>query len=107
MCPGYLTAKTNKTFSRQLFLQISLFANLITESPRTQEIRLENERLQAEIAQLKIMLRGQSPEGAVGGQNQNLSGVQISDSNSFEENNVKVEKLENELRIAKELIQSK
>lgn len=57
------------------------------------------------------MLRGQSPEGAVGGANQNASGLELSDSNSFgtpsvEENNVRVEKLENELRIAKELIQS-
>lgn len=88
------------------------FADIIPESPRTQEIRLENERLQAEIAQLKIMLREGSPEGAVGGtSNQPASGVEVSDSNSFgapsiEENNVRVEKLENELRIAKELIQS-
>lgn len=58
------------------------------------------------------MLRGQSPEGAVGGSlNQNTSGVELSDSNSFgtpsvEDNTVRVEKLENELRIAKELIQS-
>ncbi|XP_063700469.1 kazrin [Culicoides brevitarsis] len=70
------------------------------ESPRTMEIRLENERLHAEIAELKLMLREQSPEGAVGG-NRNSYG-----SASNEESNVRVEKLENELRIAKELIQS-
>lgn len=85
------------------------FDNAILDSPRTQEVRLENERLQVEIAQLKSKLR--EPEGAVGGQNQNVSGLDLSDSNNFgissiEKNNVRVEKLENELRIAKELIQS-
>uniref|UniRef100_A0A336LPK9 CSON009027 protein n=1 Tax=Culicoides sonorensis TaxID=179676 RepID=A0A336LPK9_CULSO len=81
------------------------------DSPYTRQIRLENERLQAEISRLKAMLQSQSPEGAVGGLNHNASGLDFSDCNNLEsksdeDTNVRVEKLENELRIAKELIQS-
>lgn len=55
-------------------------------------------------------MQATSPEGAVGGTAQ-TSGIEYSDSNSFDahstdESSCKVEKLENELRIAKELIQS-
>lgn len=69
-------------------------------------MKLENERLQAEISRLKKLLDA-SGDGAVGG-------VDVSDGSSFaevrdsnDESSCKVEKLENELRIAKELIQSK
>ncbi|XP_065092223.1 kazrin isoform X2 [Ochlerotatus camptorhynchus] len=84
----------------------NLFKNGVTdlESPQTTKIRLENERLTAEITRLKKLLEN-SPEGAVGGIDL------LSDSNSFDahstdDSSSRVEKLENELRISKELIQS-
>lgn len=74
-----------------------------TESPQTTRIRLENERLTTEINRLKKLLE-LSPDGAVGG-------IELSENNSFEtqtdeDNFCKMERLENELKIAKELIQS-
>lgn len=81
------------------------YSFFVSESPQTQQIRLENERLQAEISRLKKLLEG-SGDGAVGG-------VDVSDTSSYEirdlneDSNCRIEKLENELRIAKELIQSK
>uniref|UniRef100_A0A182QC21 SAM domain-containing protein n=1 Tax=Anopheles farauti TaxID=69004 RepID=A0A182QC21_9DIPT len=84
----------------------NLFKNGVTdlESPQTTKIRLENERLSAEIARLKKLLEN-SPDGAVGGIDL------FSESNSFdvhsaEDGGNRMEKLENELRISKELIQS-
>ncbi|XP_058830102.1 kazrin isoform X3 [Topomyia yanbarensis] len=84
----------------------NLFKNgvLDLESPQTTKIRLENERLTAEITRLKKLLAN-SPDGAVGGIDL------LSDSNSFDAHSTddssgRLEKLENELRISKELIQS-
>ncbi|XP_035794057.1 kazrin-A-like isoform X4 [Anopheles albimanus] len=84
----------------------NLFKNGVTdlESPQTTKIRLENERLSAEITRLKKLLEN-SPDGAVGGIEM------FSDNNSFDahstdDSSSRVEKLENELRISKELIQS-
>ncbi|XP_053677270.1 kazrin-A [Anopheles nili] len=85
----------------------NLFKNGVTdlESPQTTKIRLENERLSAEITRLKRLLEN-SPDGAVGGIDM------LSESNSFDVHSAedssgsKMEKLENELRISKELIQS-
>ncbi|XP_055630356.1 kazrin isoform X3 [Toxorhynchites rutilus septentrionalis] len=84
----------------------NLFKNGVTdlESPQTTKIRLENERLTAEITRLKKLLEN-SPDGAVGGIDP------PSDSNSFDahstdDSSSRLEKLENELRISKELIQS-
>uniref|UniRef100_A0A182K284 SAM domain-containing protein n=1 Tax=Anopheles christyi TaxID=43041 RepID=A0A182K284_9DIPT len=84
----------------------NLFKNGVSdlESPQTTKIRLENERLSAEITRLKRLLEN-SPDGAVGGIDL------LSQSNSFdvhlaEDSNNRMEKLENELRISKELIQS-
>lgn len=71
--------------------------NLLSESPQKQGAEAENERLLAEIERLKRLL-GSSQDGAIGG----------ADTTHFiitEES--RIEKLENELRIAKELIQSK
>uniref|UniRef100_A0A8W7P3L8 SAM domain-containing protein n=1 Tax=Anopheles coluzzii TaxID=1518534 RepID=A0A8W7P3L8_ANOCL len=84
----------------------NLFKNGVSdlESPQTTKIRLENERLSAEITRLKRLLEN-SPDGAVGGIDL------LSQSNSFEvhaadDSSNRMEKLENELRISKELIQS-
>uniref|UniRef100_A0A9I3E1F0 SAM domain-containing protein n=1 Tax=Anopheles dirus TaxID=7168 RepID=A0A9I3E1F0_9DIPT len=84
----------------------NLFKNGVSdlESPQTTKIRLENERLSAEITRLKKLLEN-SPDGAVGGIDL------FSESNSFdvhsaEDGSNRMEKLENELRISKELIQS-
>uniref|UniRef100_A0A182MVH3 SAM domain-containing protein n=1 Tax=Anopheles culicifacies TaxID=139723 RepID=A0A182MVH3_9DIPT len=75
-----------------------------SESPQTTKIRLENERLSAEITRLKKMLEN-SPDGAVGGI-ELLSQSNSFDVNSAEDSSNRMEKLENELRISKELIQS-
>ncbi|XP_049543331.1 kazrin-A isoform X4 [Anopheles darlingi] len=112
--------KANPTSGQQAARQISptgntaigasdgdnLFKNGVTdlESPQTTKIRLENERLSAEITRLKKLLEN-SPDGAVGGIEM------FSDNNSFDahstdDSSSRVEKLENELRISKELIQS-
>lgn len=83
---------------------VSFPLRLHLESPQTTKIRLENERLSAEITRLKRLLEN-SPDGAVGGIDL------LSQSNSFEvhaadDSSNRMEKLENELRISKELIQS-
>uniref|UniRef100_A0A182ILY0 SAM domain-containing protein n=1 Tax=Anopheles atroparvus TaxID=41427 RepID=A0A182ILY0_ANOAO len=85
----------------------NLFKNGVSdlESPQTTKIRLENERLSAEITRLKKLLESSPDGGAVGGIDL------LSDSNSFDahstdESGSRMEKLENELRISKELIQS-
>lgn len=86
-------------------LNTFFFSLAFTESPQTQQIRLENERLQAEISRLKKLLEG-SGDGAVGGIDaSDTSSYEVRDAN--EEGSCRIEKLENELRIAKELIQSK
>ncbi|XP_055534532.1 kazrin isoform X3 [Wyeomyia smithii] len=84
----------------------NLFKNGVTdlESPQTTKIRLENERLTAEITRLKKLLEN-SPEGAVGGI-ELLSDRDSFDAHSMDDSSSRVEKLENELRISKELIQS-
>ncbi|KFB50646.1 AGAP007137-PA-like protein [Anopheles sinensis] len=86
----------------------NLFKNGVSdlESPQTTKIRLENERLSAEITRLKKLLEC-SPDGAGA-----VGGIDLlSDSNSFDAHSTddsgsRMEKLENELRISKELIQS-
>ncbi|XP_021696336.1 kazrin isoform X3 [Aedes aegypti] len=84
----------------------NLFKNGVTdlESPQTTKIRMENERLTAEITRLKKLLQN-SPEGAVGGVDL-LSDNNSFDAQSTDDSGGRVEKLENELRISKELIQS-
>uniref|UniRef100_A0A182WLK0 SAM domain-containing protein n=1 Tax=Anopheles minimus TaxID=112268 RepID=A0A182WLK0_9DIPT len=84
----------------------NLFKNGVSdlESPQTTKIRLENERLSAEITRLKKLLEN-SPDGAVGGI-ELLSQSNSFDVNSAEDSSNRMEKLENELRISKELIQS-
>ncbi|XP_058459377.1 kazrin isoform X3 [Malaya genurostris] len=84
----------------------NLFKNGVTdlESPQTTKIRLENERLTAEITRLKKLLEN-SPDGAVGGIDL-LSDRDSFDAHSTDDSGGRVEKLENELRISKELIQS-
>lgn len=75
-------------------------------SPQTTKIRHENERLTAEITRLKKLLAN-SPDGAVGGVDSLLSDSNSFDAHSTDDSGGRVEKLENELRISKELIQSK
>uniref|UniRef100_A0A182PCT0 SAM domain-containing protein n=1 Tax=Anopheles epiroticus TaxID=199890 RepID=A0A182PCT0_9DIPT len=84
----------------------NLFKNGVSdlESPQTTKIRLENERLSAEITRLKRLLEN-SPDGAVGGIDL-LSQSNSFDVHSAEDSSNRMEKLENELRISKELIQS-
>ncbi|XP_050073641.1 kazrin isoform X3 [Anopheles maculipalpis] len=84
----------------------NLFKNGVSdlESPQTTKIRLENERLSAEITRLKKLLEN-SPDGAVGGIDL-LSQSNSFDVHSAEDSSNRMEKLENELRISKELIQS-
>uniref|UniRef100_A0A182T263 SAM domain-containing protein n=1 Tax=Anopheles maculatus TaxID=74869 RepID=A0A182T263_9DIPT len=84
----------------------NLFKNGVSdlESPQTTKIRLENERLSAEITRLKKLLEN-SPDGAVGGI-ELLSQSNSFDVHSAEDSSNRMEKLENELRISKELIQS-
>ncbi|XP_049290247.1 kazrin-A isoform X4 [Anopheles funestus] len=84
----------------------NLFKNGVSdlESPQTTKIRLENERLSAEITRLKKLLEN-SPDGAVGGIDL-LSQSNSFDVHSVEDSSNRMEKLENELRISKELIQS-
>ncbi|XP_062553559.1 kazrin isoform X2 [Armigeres subalbatus] len=84
----------------------NLFKNGVTdlESPQTTKIRMENERLTAEITRLKKLLEN-SPDGAVGGIDL-LSDTNSFDAHSTDDSGGRVEKLENELRISKELIQS-
>ncbi|XP_058064502.1 kazrin [Anopheles bellator] len=84
----------------------NLFKNGVSdlESPQTTKIRLENERLSAEIMRLKKLLEN-SPDGAVGGI-ELLSDSNSFDAHSTDDSSSRVEKLENELRISKELIQS-
>ncbi|XP_029726619.1 kazrin isoform X3 [Aedes albopictus] len=84
----------------------NLFKNGVTdlESPQTTKIRMENERLTAEITRLKKLLEN-SPDGAVGGIDL-LSDNNSFDAQSTDDSGGRVEKLENELRISKELIQS-
>lgn len=65
---------------------------------------MENERLTAEITRLKKLLEN-SPDGAVGGIDL-LSDNNSFDAQSTDDSGGRVEKLENELRISKELIQS-
>ncbi|XP_035910226.1 kazrin-like isoform X2 [Anopheles stephensi] len=84
----------------------NLFKNGVSdlESPQTTKIRLENERLSAEITRLKKLLEN-SPDGAVGGIDL-LSQSNSFDVHSADDSSNRMEKLENELRISKELIQS-
>ncbi|XP_039442431.1 kazrin-like isoform X2 [Culex pipiens pallens] len=85
----------------------NLFKNGVKDlaSPQTTKIRHENERLTAEITRLKKLLAN-SPDGAVGGVDPLLSDSNSFDAHSTDDSGGRVEKLENELRISKELIQS-
>ncbi|XP_055608212.1 kazrin isoform X3 [Uranotaenia lowii] len=87
-------------------LSDNLFKNGVAdlESPQTTKIRLENERMKTEISRLKKLLE-RSPDGAVGGI-ELLSDSNSFDAHSTDDSGSRVEKLENELRISKELIQS-
>jgi hypothetical protein len=80
-----------------------LYFNYFTESPETIKMKVENERLTTEINRLKKLLEN-SPDGAVGG-------IEMSDNSfdaqSMDEGGNRIERLENELRIAKELITSR
>jgi hypothetical protein len=66
-------------------------------------MKVENERLTTEINRLKRLLEN-SPDGAVGGIDMVDGSFDASSIDESEGN--KIERLENELRIAKELIQS-
>lgn len=74
------------------------------ESPQTSKLRQENEKLASEISRLRKLLEN-SPDGAVGG-------IDFSDSNSFDAHSTdgsssRVDRLEAELKYAKEQISGK
>lgn len=77
--------------------------NLFTDSSQSIKLRLENERLTYEINRLKKLLEN-SEDGAIGG-------VYLSDSNSADANSTddksRIERLESELKKAKDQITSK
>lgn len=74
---------------------------IFSESPQTSKLRHENEKLSSEIARLRKILEN-SPDGAVGG-------IDFSDSNSFDAHSTdgsssRIERLETELKLAKEQV---
>ncbi|XP_055687750.1 kazrin isoform X3 [Lutzomyia longipalpis] len=72
------------------------------DSPQSSKLKVENQRLSAEISRLKKLLEI-SPDGAIGG-------IDLSDNNSFDAHSTdggssgRMERLEVELRMAKEQI---
>lgn len=66
---------------------------------------MENECLLAEVARLKKLLGASEAAGAVGGEDELQLQLHLQQLETTDD--TRLEKLENELRIAKELIQSK